>query len=95
MIPRSSWNARNREDQIAWSKLSEEAKRKTLDVFDKEKESNSNPVAVVNNHEIVFDNEDKEEDVTGDGNPSVSAQTHSSSKRNIVASVHNPSLQNT
>jgi len=32
--------------------------------------------------------EDKEEDTTGNDNPSISAQMHSSSKRSIVASVH-------
>jgi len=47
----------SREDQIAWAKLSKEAKRRTLDIFDKEKESNSNPVVVVNNHEIVLIND--------------------------------------
>jgi len=59
-----------------------------LDKFDKEKESNSNPPAIVNNHEIVFDDEDEEEDTTGNDNPSVSFQTHHSSKRSIVASTH-------
>jgi len=68
--------------------LSEEAKRRILDAFDKEKGSNSNPVAVVNNHEIVFDDENEEEDTTGIVDPSISAQTHSSSKRNIVTSAH-------
>jgi len=53
---------------------------------DDEKGSNSNPVVIVNNHEMIF--EDKEEDTMGNGNPSISAQTHSSSKWKIVASVH-------
>jgi len=88
MIPRSKWNMLSHGDQIAWAKLSKEARRGILDTFDKEKGSNSNPVVVVNNHKIVFDDEDEEEDTTGNGNPSISAQTHSSSKQNMVASVH-------
>jgi len=40
---------------------------------------------VVNNHEMIFD--DEEEDTGGNDNPSISAQTHSSSKRNVTASV--------
>jgi len=88
MIPRSKWNKLSREDQIAWAKLSKAAKRETLDTFDNKKESNSNPAVVVNNHKIIFDEEDEEEETTGNDNPSVSAQTHSSSKRSIVLSVH-------
>jgi len=88
MIPRSKWNTFSCEDQIAWSKLSESAKRAILDIPDNEKGSNSNTVAIVNNHEMIF--EDEEEDTTGNDNPSISAQTHSSSNRSIVAGVHQP-----
>jgi len=82
MIPRTKWNTLDREDQIAWSKLSESAKKKILGAPDDEKGRDSNPIVVVNNHEMVFEDED---DAV---NPSISAQTHSSSNRNIVASVH-------
>ena len=88
MIPRSKWNTFSCEDQIAWSKLSESAKRAILDIPDNKKGSNSNTVAIVNNHEMIF--EDEEEDTTGNDNPSISAQTHSSSNRSIVAGVHQP-----
>ena len=71
-------------DQMAWSTLSESAKRAILGIPDNEKGSSSNPVVIVNNHEMIF--EDEEEDATG--NDSISAQMHSSSKRSIVASVH-------
>ena len=37
---------------------------------------------------MIFEDEDKDEDTTGNGNHSISAQTHSSSNRSIVASVH-------
>jgi len=73
------------EDQIAWSKISESAKKKILGTPDNEKGRDNNPIVVVNNHEMIF--EDKEEDATGNDNPSISAQSHSSSKRSIVASV--------
>jgi len=75
MIPRSKWNMLSCEDQIALAKLIKEAKSRMLDIFDEEKESNSNPVAVVNNHKIVFDDEDEGEDMTCNSNPSISAQT--------------------
>jgi len=88
MIPRSKWNMLSREDQIAGAKLREGAKKEILGMFDKEKGSNSNPVVVVNNHKIIFDDEDEGEDTTGNDDASVSAQTHSSSKWNIMASVH-------
>jgi len=86
MIPRSKWNTFSREDQIAWTKLSEQANKGTLNMPDNEKGSNSNPAVVVNNHEMIFD--DEEEDTGSNNNSSISAQTHSSSKWNIVASVH-------
>jgi len=89
MIPRTKWNTFSREDQIAWTKLSESSKKVILGIPDNEKGSNSNPVAIVNNHEMIF--EDEEEDGTGNDSPSISAQTHSSSKRSIVASVHQSS----
>ena len=73
---------------MAWSKTSEQAKKATLNTPDNEKGSDSNPAAIVNNHEMIFEDEDKDENTTGDGNPSISAQTHSSSNRSIVASVH-------
>jgi len=68
--------------------LSEEAKKRILDIYDKEKGSNSNPIAVFNNRKIVFDDEEEEEDTTGNDNPSISAQMHHSSKQSIVASMH-------
>jgi len=88
MIPRSKWNTFSHEDQVAWSKLSESAKRAILDIPDNEKGSNGNPVLVVivNNHEMIF--EEEEEDTMGNDNPSISAQTHSSSNRSIVARAH-------
>ena len=86
MIPRSKWNTLDHEDQIAWSKLSESAKKKILGALDDEKGRDSNPIVVINNHEMVFDDEEGDEDDIV--NPSISAQTHSSSNRNIVASVH-------
>jgi len=88
MIPRSKWNTFSREDQIAWSKTSEQAKKAMLNTPNNKKGSNSNPIAIVNNHEMIFKDEDKDEDTTGNGNPSISAQTHYSSNRSIVASVH-------
>jgi len=84
MIPITKWNTFIREDQIAWTKLSESAKRVTLSAPDNEKGSSSNPVVVVNNYEMIF--EDEEEETMG--NDSISAQMHPSSKRSIVASVH-------
>jgi len=86
LIPRTKWNTLSREDQIAWSKMSESAKKTILGTPDNKKGRDSNPVVVVSNHEMIF--EDEEEDATGNDNPSISAQSHSSSKRNIVASVH-------
>jgi len=83
-IPRTKWNTFSCEDQIAWTKLSESAKRAILGIPDNKKGSSCNPVVVVNNHEMIF--EDEEEDATGVD--SISAQTHSSSKRSIAASVH-------
>ena len=86
MIPRTKWNTLDREDQIAWSKISESAKKTILGTPDNEKGRDSNPIVVVNNHEMVFEDEEGDEDNVV--NPSISAQTHSSSNRNIVASVH-------
>jgi len=86
MIPRTKWNTLDREDQIAWSKISESAKKTTLGTPDNEKGKDSNPIVVINNHEMVF--EDEEGDKDDIVNPSISAQSHSSSNRNIVASVH-------
>jgi len=86
MIPRSKWNTFSREDQIAWSKTSEQAKKAILNVPDNKKGSNSNPIVVVNNHGMIFN--DEEEDTGSNDNPSITAQMHSSSKPNIVASVH-------
>jgi len=86
LIHRTKWNTLSCEDQIAWSKMSESAKKTTLGTPDNKKGRASNPIVVVNNHEMIF--EDEEEDATGNDNPSISAQSHSSSKRNIVASVH-------
>ena len=88
MIPRSKWNTFSHEDQIAWSKISEQAKKAILNTPDNKKGSDSNPLVIVNNHEMIFKDEDKDEDTTGNGNHSISAQTHSSSNRSIVASVH-------
>jgi len=86
MMPRTKWNMLDREDQIAWSKISESAKKTTLSTPDREKGRDNNPMVVINNHEMIF--EDEEEDEVGNINPSISAQSHSSSNRNIVASVH-------
>jgi len=58
----------------------------TLGTSDNEKGRDSNPMVVVNNHEMIF--EDEEVDKDNVVNPSISAQTHTSSNRNIVASVH-------
>jgi len=86
MIPRTKWNTLDREDQIAWSKISESAKKTILSTPDSEKGRDNNPMVVINNHEMIF--EDEEEDECGNVNPSISAQSHSSSNRNVVASVH-------
>jgi len=86
MIPRTKWNTLDQEDQIAWSKISESAKKMMLGTPDNEKGRDSNPIVVINNHEMVFDDEEGDKDDIV--NPSISAQTHSSSNRNIVASVH-------
>jgi len=88
MIPRSKWNTFSCKDQTVWSKTSEQAKKAMLNAPDNEKGSDSNPVVIVNNHEMIFEDKDKDEDTTGNGNPSISAETHSSSNRSIVASVH-------
>jgi len=53
---------------------------------DNEKGRDSNPIVVVNNHEMVFEDEEGDEDNVV--NPSISAQMHASSNRNVVASVH-------
>jgi len=86
LIPRTKWNTLSREDQIAWSKISEPAKRTILGNPDSEKGRDNNPTVVFNNHEMIF--EDEEEDEDDIVNPSISAQLHSSSNRNIVASVY-------
>jgi len=86
LIPRTKWNTLSREDQIAWSKISESAKRTILGTPDREKGRDNNPIVVINNNEMIF--EDEEEDEDSVVNPSISAQSHSSSNRNIVASVH-------
>jgi len=86
MIPRTKWNTLDRDDQIAWSRISESAKKTILGTPDNEKGRDSNPIVVGNNHEMVFEDEEGDEDNIV--NPSISAQTHSSSNRNIVASVH-------
>jgi len=85
MIPRTRWNTLDREDQMAWSKISESAKKMILGTSDNEKGRDSNPIVVVNNHEMVFEDEEVDEDNVV--NPSISAQTHTSSNWNIVASV--------
>jgi len=85
MIPRTRWNTLDREDQIAWSKISESAKKTTRGTSDNEKGRDNNPIVVVNNHETVFEDEVDKDHVV---NSSISAQTHTSSNRNIVASVH-------
>lgn len=54
------------EDQTAWAKLSKYAKLKALDPFDKDKGSNNNAQVTVNNHEIIFDNQEGGEGATGD-----------------------------
>jgi len=79
LIPRTRWNTLSREDQMTWSKISEPAKKMILGTPDNEKGRDSNPIVVINNHEMIF--EDEEED-------NIAAQSHSSSNRNIVASVH-------
>jgi len=86
MTPRIKWNTLDREDQIAWSKISESAKKMILSTPASEKGRNNNPIAVINNHKLIF--EDEEEDEVGNVNPSISAQSYSSSNQNIVASVH-------
>jgi len=68
--------------------MSEQAKKAILNVPDNKKGSNSNPVVIVNNHEMIFEDKGKEEDTTGNGNPSISAQIHSSSNRSIAANMH-------
>jgi len=78
LIPRAKWNTLSREDQMAWSKISESAKKTILGTPDNEKGSNVNPVVVINNHEVIFD--DEEEDGP--------TQSHTPSNRNIVANVH-------
>jgi len=62
------------------------AKKTILGTPDNEKGRDNNPIVNINNHELIF--EDKEEDEDGIVNPSISAQSHSSSNRNIVATVH-------
>jgi len=86
LIPRTKWNTLSREDQIAWSKISESAKKTILGTPDSKKGRDNNPTVVINNHEMIF--EDEEEDEAGNVNPSISAQSHSSSSRSIMASVH-------
>jgi len=80
MIPRTRWNTLDQEDQIAWSKISESAKKTILGTSDNEKGRDNNPIVVVNNHEMVFEDEEVDEDDI--------AQAHTSSNRSIVASVH-------
>jgi len=79
LIPRTRWNTLSHEDQMAWSKISEPAKKTILGTPDNEKGRDSNPIVVINNHEMIF--EDEEED-------NIAAQSHSSSNQNVVASVH-------
>jgi len=86
MIPRTKWNTLDRDDQIAWSKISESAKKTTLGTPDSEKGRDNNPIVVINNHKMIF--EDEEEDEVGNVNSPISTQLHSSSNQNIVASVH-------
>jgi len=86
LIPRTKWSTFSLEDQIAWSKISESAKKMLLGTPDGEKGRDNNPTIVINNHKMIF--EDKEEDEAGNVNPSISAQSHSSSNRSILASVH-------
>jgi len=45
---------------MAWSKISEPAKKAILGTPDNEKGRDSNPIVVINNHEMSF--EDEEED---------------------------------
>jgi len=80
MIPRTRWNTLDREDQIAWSKISEPAKKTILGTSDNEKGRDNNPIVIVNNHEMVFEDEEVDEDDI--------AQAHTSSNRSIMASVH-------
>jgi len=87
LIPRTKWNTLSCEDQVAWSKISESAKKTILGTPDSEKGRDNNPsIVVINNHKMIF--EDEEEDEGGNVNHSISAQSHSSSNRSIVASVH-------
>jgi len=62
MIPRTKWNTLDREDQVAWSKISESAKKMILGTPDNDKGRDSNPIVVVNNHEMVFEDEEGHED---------------------------------
>jgi len=80
LIPtsRTKWNTLSREDQIAWSKISESAKKTMLGTPDNEKGRDVNPVAVVNNHEMIFEGKEENEPT----------QSHTSSNRNVVANVH-------
>jgi len=77
LIPRTKWNTLSREDQIAWSKISESAKKTILGTPDGKKGRDNNPIVVINNHEMIF--EDEEEDEAANVNPCISAQAHSSS----------------
>jgi len=43
MIPRTRWNTLDREDQIAWSKISESAKKTILGTSDNKKGRDNNP----------------------------------------------------
>jgi len=86
LIPRTKWNTLSHEDQITWYKISEPAKRTILGTPYNEKGRDNNPTVVINNHEMIF--EDKEEDEDDIVNPSISVQSHSSSNRNVMASVH-------
>jgi len=79
LIPRTRWNTLSREDQMAWSKISEPAKKTILGTPANEKGGDSNPIVVINNHKMIFEDEEEND---------IAAQSHSSSNQNVVASVH-------
>ena len=88
MIPREKWNTMTRDDQIAWTKLSPQA-RATILGQQTPKTEGGNPRVVVNNHEIIFEDETgNEEDSSQGENPNANVPTAS---REIEARTHNVS----
>ena len=65
MMNLDTWKSLSPEDQVAWDKMTEDGKGKIISCASKrvdKKPNGENPKQEVNVHDLVFDEDDKEDD---------------------------------